>query len=129
MKRYNVPRIVFINKLDRMGADPWNCIETVRDRLELHCAALQVNIGVENGLQGVVDLIKMKAFYFEGENGDNIVEKDIPADLVEFAKKKKMELVATLGEIDPELEEYYLNEDINVPEDILKACIRRNTIS
>lgn len=50
MKRYNVPRVIFINKLDRMGADPWNCIETVRDRLGLNCAAVQVNIGVENGL-------------------------------------------------------------------------------
>ena len=50
MKRYNVPRIVFINKMDRMGADPWHCIETVRERLSLNCAALQINIGIENGL-------------------------------------------------------------------------------
>ena len=50
MKRYNVPRVIFINKLDRMGADPWNCIDTIRDRLDLHCAAIQINIGIENGL-------------------------------------------------------------------------------
>jgi elongation factor G len=86
MKRYSVPRVIFINKLDRMGADPWICIDSIKDRLDIHCAAIQINIGVENGLQGVVDLIKMKACYFEGDNGENIIEKDIPADLVDFAK-------------------------------------------
>lgn len=70
MKRYNVPRIVFINKLDRSGADPWVCIESVRDRLGLNCAALQINIGIENGLQGLVDLVHWKALYFEGDKGD-----------------------------------------------------------
>jgi elongation factor G len=71
----------------------------------------------------------MKAFYFEGESGDKLVEKDIPADLLNLAKEKKMELVAALGEIDPEIEEYYLNEDINVPVDKLKEAIRKNTIN
>ena len=70
----------------------------------------------------------MKAFYFEGENGDDIIEKEIPENLTDFANQKKMELIATLGEVDPQLEEYYLNEDINVPLDLLKASIRRNTI-
>jgi len=70
MKRYSVPRLIFINKLDRMGANPWTCIEGIRERLGLNCAPVQINIGIENGLQGVVDLIKWKAIYFEGDSGE-----------------------------------------------------------
>jgi elongation factor G len=128
MKRYNVPRVIFINKLDRMGADPWFCINTVRDRLGLNCAAVQVNIGIENGLQGVVDLIKMKAIYFEGEKGETPVEKEIPEDLKEQVKEKKLELLAALADHDPNIEEYYLNEDIDIPVDVLKKSIRSLTI-
>jgi len=129
MKRYNVPRIIFINKLDRAGADPWSSITAVRERLGLNCAAVQINIGIENGLQGVVDLIKMKALYFEGEHGMGIVEKDIPEDLVKFANEKKLELLGSLAEVDPEIEEFYLNEDINIDEDVIKKSIRKNTIN
>ena len=87
-----------------------------------------MNIGIENGLQGVVDLIKMKALYFEGEKGTIVVEKEIPADLLEECKKKKLELIAHLGEVNNDIEEYYLNEDINIPEDVLKKAIRKSTI-
>ncbi len=73
MKRYNVPRLVFINKLDRMGANPWSAIEGVRGRLGINAAAVQVNIGLENGLEGVVNLVDMKAYYFEGDSGQTIV--------------------------------------------------------
>ena len=128
MKRYKVPRLVFINKLDRMGADPWFCVQSVRDRLGLNCAALQVNIGIENGLAGLVDLVKMKALYFEGEKGIDIVEKEIPEDLLQFCKEKKLELLGALAEHDEGIEEYFLNEDINIPIDTLKASIRRLSI-
>ena len=93
MKRYNVPRLVFINKLDRMGADPWACIEGVRHRLGVNAAAVQVNIGVENGLEGVVNLIDMKAYYFEGPSGETMVQREIPADMLDFVNEKKMELI------------------------------------
>ena len=83
MKRYDVPRIIFVNKLDRMGADPWMAIDAARDRLSLNCAAVQLNIGIENGLEGVVDLIKWKACYFDGDNGEVVREEDIPEDLLE----------------------------------------------
>ena len=86
MKRYNVPRIIFINKLDRMGADPWFAVEGARERLGLNCAAVQVNIGIENGFQGVVDLVKWKACYFDGENGEKVREEEIPKDLLETCK-------------------------------------------
>lgn len=128
MKRYNVPRLIFINKLDRMGADPWIAVKSVRERLGLNCAAMQVNIGIENGLQGVVDLVKEKAFYFEGSFGEIIVEKDVPADLKDMVKQKKLELLGALAEVDPEIEEYYLNEDTNVPIELLKNSIRKSTI-
>ena len=85
MKRYAVPRIIFINKMDRLGANPWMCIDAIRNRLGIKCAAAQINIGIENGLQGVVDLIKMKALYFDGDQGQTVREEDIPADLLEFA--------------------------------------------
>jgi len=128
MKRYSVPRLIFINKLDRMGANPWTCIEGIRERLGLNCAPVQINIGIENGLQGVVDLVKWKAIYFDGNNGEKVVEKEIPADLIELSKGKKLELLGTLADHDASIEEYYLNEDINIPVDILKKAIRKTTI-
>ena len=84
MKRYEVPRLVFINKLDRMGADPWFALEQVRDRLGLCAAAMQVNIGIENGLEGVVDLISMKALYFDGSSGEVIRRTEVPDSLKEL---------------------------------------------
>ena len=129
MKRYDVPRLVFVNKLDRMGADPWNAINQVRDRLSLCAAAVQVNIGVENGLSGVVDLVLMKALYFDGDSGENIRVEEIPDNLKDFCIEKKLELIGTLAELDEKMEEYYMEEDYNVPVDELKACIRKHTIA
>jgi elongation factor G len=76
----------------------------------------------------MVDLVKNKALYFEGDKGEIVVEKDIPEDLVDFCKEKKLELIAALAEHDPTIEEYYLNEDINVPIDVIKKSIRQLTI-
>ena len=67
--RYNVPRIIFINKLDRMGANPFNAIASIRSKLGLVCAAVQIPIGLDDTLKGLVDIIKMKAIYFDGANG------------------------------------------------------------
>ena len=113
-----------------MGADPWKSIEGARERLSLNCAAVQVNIGVENGLEGVVDLIKMKAYYFDGDNGELIREEPIPDNMIELATEKKLELISCLAECgDEQMEEYFLEETIDIPEDELKECIRRNTIN
>ena len=128
MKRYGVPRLVFINKLDRMGADPWSAIEGVKDRLGLNAAAVQVNIGIENGLEGIVDLVKMKAYWFDGENGEKIREGPIPDKLVEKCKEKKLELISQLAELDEKMEEYFLEENLEVPIEDLKASIRKHTI-
>ena len=81
-----------------MGADPWMAIEGARDRLGLNCAAVQVNIGVENGLEGVVDLVKWKAVYFDGDSGEVVREEVIPDKLMEFATEKKLELISCLAE-------------------------------
>ena len=88
-----------------------------------------MNIGVENGLEGVVNLVNMKAYYFDGDSGRIVVEKEIPDGLLQFCKDKKIDLLGQLAEFNEELENYYLEEDINVPEDMLKAIIRENTIN
>ena len=116
MKRYDVPRLVFVNKLDRAGADPWNAIDQVRDRLGLCAAAVQVNIGVENGLEGVVDLIKWKALYFDGDSGEVVREEEIPASMMDLCIEKKLELIGSLAEIDETMEEYYMEENHEIPE-------------
>lgn len=100
MKRYDVPRLVFVNKLDRMGADPWTAIDQVRERLGLCAAAVQVNIGVENGLNGVVDLVTMEALYFDGDSGEVVRKDEIPESLRDLCLEKKLELIGTLAEID-----------------------------
>lgn len=115
MKRYKVPRLIFINKLDRLGADPWKAIEGVRDRLDLNAAAVQINIGLENGLEGVVDLVEMKAIYFDGSQGQQVRKEEIPQALLQTVKEKKLELLAALAENCPKMEEYFLEENIEVP--------------
>lgn len=113
-----------------MGADPWSAIEGCRDRLGLNAAAVQINIGIENGLNGVVDLIRWKAAYFDGDNGEVVREEEIPEDLLELAKEKKLELISCLAECDDEvMEEYYLDENIDIPEDLLKETIRKQTLA
>jgi len=130
MKRYNVPRLIFVNKLDRMGADPEIAITGARERLGLNAAAVQVNIGIENGLNGVVDLVSMKACYFDGDSGETVREEEIPASMIELCNEKKLELLSCLAECgEEEMEEYYLDENVNVPVEELKACIRRRTLS
>ena len=129
MKRYDVPRLVFINKLDRMGADPWNALDQVRERLGLCAAAVQVNIGIENGLEGVVDLVNWQSIYFDGDSGEVVRTGEIPEGLMDLCIEKKLELIGTLAEVDEAMEEYYMEERHDVPVDELKATIRKNTIN
>ncbi len=74
MKRYGVPRLIFINKLDRMGANPWNVISSIRSKLGLKCAAVQIPIGLDEELKGLVDIIEMRAYLFEGKGGSEMRE-------------------------------------------------------
>ena len=83
MSRYKVPRVVFINKCDRTGANPERVTKQVREKLGLNAVMMQLPIGLEGDLKGVVDLVKMKALYFEGDSGEKISEVEIPANLMD----------------------------------------------
>ncbi|KAF2021880.1 elongation factor G, mitochondrial [Aaosphaeria arxii CBS 175.79] len=129
MRRYNVPRISFVNKMDRMGANPWKAVDQINQKLKIPAAAVQVPIGREDHFQGVVDLIGRKAIYNEGEKGEVVVVKDeIPEDLKELVEEKRQKLIETLADVDDEIAELYLDEQEPTQEQI-KAAIRRATIS
>lgn len=129
MRRYNVPRISFINKMDRMGANPFKAIDQINHKLKIHAAAVQVPIGSEDEFQGVIDLIRMKALYNEGPRGETIVEKsEIPENLRSLAEERRKKLIETLADVDDEMAEIFLEEGTPTEEQ-LKAAIRRATIS
>ncbi|KAI8085500.1 translation elongation factor G [Thamnidium elegans] len=128
MRRYNVPRLSFINKMDRAGANPFRIIDQLRQKLKLTAAAVQIPIGNEDQFNGVVDLITMKAIYNEGETGQELVERDIPAELMPLATEKRIELIEQLADVDDEIADIYLMEETPTVEQMVSA-IRRATIS
>lgn len=127
MKRYKVPCIAFINKCDRSGANPFRVIEQLRTKLGHNAVAMQIPIGLETDLQGVVDLVAMKAMYFEGENGEDIRIEEIPANLSAEAKAKREELVDAASLFSDELTEAILEEK-EIPTEMLYAAIRKGTL-
>ncbi|KAL8859678.1 MAG: hypothetical protein Q9178_003792 [Gyalolechia marmorata] len=129
MRRYNVPRISFVNKLDRMGANPFKAIDQINHKLKIHAAAMQVPIGMEDEFKGVVDLVRMKAIYNEGLKGEVIRETDdIPNDVQQLATERRKKLIETLADVDDEIAEIFLDEKTPTVEQI-KAAVRRATIS
>ena len=127
--KYKVPRICFVNKLDRTGADFFRCVDMIRDRLGAKPLVVQVPIGIEASLTGVVDLVKMKAQVWKNEAlGAEWEYKDIPDDLKEISQKYRTELVELAVEQDEKLMESYLNGDEIKEEDLLK-CIRKGTLN
>ncbi|KJZ77575.1 Elongation factor G [Hirsutella minnesotensis 3608] len=129
MKRYNVPRVSFINKMDRMGANPWKAVEQINTKLKMPAAAIQIPIGAEDEFEGVVDLIEMKAIYFEGPRGTKVRTSDqIPVALQELAAEKRQVLIEKLADVDDEIAELYLEEKEPTTTQ-LKAAIRRATIA
>ncbi|XP_075474279.1 elongation factor G-2, mitochondrial-like [Primulina tabacum] len=126
MRRYEVPRLGFINKLDRMGADPWKVLNQARSKLRHHSAAMQVPIGLEDDFKGLVDLVNLKAYYFHGSNGENIVTEDIPANVKALALEKRHELVEVVSEVDDKLAEQFLSDEPITAVD-LEEAIRRAT--
>lgn len=129
MKRYNVPRLSFINKMDRMGANPFHAIDQITHKLKVPAAAVQVPIGMEDGFKGVVDLVRMKAIYNEGKKGVSIVETDvIPESVQALALERRKRLIETLADVDDEMAEIFLDEQTPTTEQI-QAAIRRATIS
>ncbi|PKS08672.1 hypothetical protein jhhlp_004725 [Lomentospora prolificans] len=129
MKRYNVPRISFVNKMDRMGANPWKAVEQINSKLKIPAAAIQIPIGAENEFEGVIDIIEMKAMYFEGPRGTKIrTTNEIPAHLQDLAAEKRQVLIEKLADVDDEMAEMFLDEKEPTIEQI-KAAIRRSTIN
>ncbi|XP_010258866.1 PREDICTED: elongation factor G, mitochondrial-like [Nelumbo nucifera] len=128
MRRYEVPRLAFINKLDRMGADPWKVLNQARSKLRHHSAAVQVPIGLEEEFQGLVDLVQLKAYFFHGSNGEKVVTSDIPADMEALVAEKRRELIEMVSEVDDQLAEAFLNDEPISPSD-LEMAIRRATIA
>ncbi len=125
--KYRVPRICFVNKMDKMGGDFKMTMESIKDRLSPKAVAFQLPIGAENDLSGVIDLITLKAYKFEGPFGEDIKEIDIPENLKVETDKLRAELVERVVEFDDALTEKYLNgEEITVEE--LKLATRKGTI-
>ena len=126
---YNVPRICFINKMDRIGADFFRSVQTIRDRLKANPVILQLPIGHEDEFRGVVDLIKGKAIMFDKETkGADFWEEDIPADLQDMYEEKRLEMMEAVAEQDEAMMEKYLEEGTLSEEDI-HYCIRKATIA
>ena len=127
LKRYHVPRIAFINKCDRTGANPLKVRMQLREKLGLNAYMMQLPIGLEDKIEGVVDLITMKAVYFEGESGTEIRIAEIPAHLQADAKKYRDELLDAASMFSDELAEAYLEGAET--EDMIHAAIRKGTLA
>ena len=127
MRRYGVPRIAFVNKCDRAGANPLRVKDQLREKLNLNPVLLQLPIGLEDKFEGVVDLIKMKSFRFEGANGEKIIEGEIPAEMAAEARKAREEMLDALSMFSDELTEAILEEKVS--EELVTAAIRKATIN
>ncbi|GLT60220.1 hypothetical protein SLA2020_329950 [Shorea laevis] len=128
MRRYEVPRVAFINKLDRMGADPWKVLNQARSKLRHHSAAVQVPIGLEEDFQGLVDLVKLKAYYFHGSSGEKVVTAEILANMETLVAEKRDELIEIVSEVDDKLAEAFLSDEPISSAD-LEEAIRRATVA
>lgn len=128
MKRYNVPRLAFVNKLDRQGSNPWKVINDLRNDLKLNASAVQIPIGLEGDHAGVIDLLDEKGYVFDGDKGEVVKEIEVPDDLKEFMYEKKSELVEKLADVDDEIAELFLMEE-EITTELLKEAIRRQTIA
>jgi elongation factor G len=127
--KYKVPRICFVNKLDRTGADFFNCVEMIKDRLGAKPLVMQIPVGSESALRGVIDLVKMKAVIWKDEKlGAEFEYTDIPADLKSDAEKYRKELLETAVEQDEKLMEAYLNGK-EISESDLISCVRKGCIN
>ncbi len=124
MKRYKVPRIAFINKLDRAGANPFRVTDMLRDKLRHNAIMMQIPIGIEDQLEGVVDLIQQKAIYFKGDQGEKVEYANIPENLKEDSLKYRNEMIEKLADFDDELAEKFLNEE-EISEELIHKVIRQ----
>lgn len=128
MKRYNVPFLTFINKLDRMGSNPARALQQMRSKLNHNAAFVQIPIGLEGDFKGIIDLIEERAIYFDGDFGQIVRYAEIPAELRAAAADHRQELIECVANSDEQLGELFLEEKIPSVSD-LKLAIRRATLS
>ena len=127
MRRYKVPRLAFINKLDRSGANPRRVVEQLREKLKHNAVLMQIPIGLENDFQGLVDLVTMKAYTFEGANGEHLVEKPIPQELLAEAETSREKMLDAVSMFSDALTEAILEE--KVTEELIHEAVRNGTLS
>ncbi|MDZ4784272.1 MAG: GTP-binding protein, partial [Planctomycetia bacterium] len=123
MKRYHIPRLAFINKMDRTGSNPKRVVQMIREKLNEEAVVMQLPIGKEDNFLGVVDLIKMKGYYFDGNNGEHVREEEIPADMVDESKEARQEMLEALSMYSDQMMELLLAEQ-EVPEDLIHAVTK-----
>jgi len=128
MKRYNVPRLAFVNKIDRSGSNPDRVAEQLREKLHHRPVVMTFPMGLEDRFAGVVDLLHMKAVFFDGDNGENIRREEIPAEYMEEAKKRRHAMVEALSDFDDAIAEKFLMEEEVTAEELI-PIIRRETIN
>ena len=126
--KYKVPRLCFINKMDKMGADFYMSLNSIKERLNPKAVAIQLPIGSEETMLGIVDLLTRKAYKFEGQNGEKIIEIDIPEDMLNKVKEMRGIMMESVSECDDVVMEKYLNgEELSIDE--LKATIRKGVLA
>lgn len=128
MKRYNVPCIAFINKCDRSGANPFRVINQLKEKLGHNAVPLQIPIGLEADLEGVVDLVSMKAVYFDGANGEDVRIENIPQDLLEEALRRREDLIDAASMFSDQLTEAILEEQ-EITQDMILSAVRTGTLT
>ena len=126
--KYHVPRMVYVNKMDIMGADFYRVIDMMKERLKCNAVPIQLPIGAEADFKGIIDLVTMKAYYYNDDLGVNVDVTDIPDDMKELAQKYHDELIEHVAEQDDALlEKYFEGEELTLDE--IKTCIRKSTIA
>jgi elongation factor G len=127
MRRYNVPRLAFVNKCDRTGSNPLRVRDQLREKLGHNPVLLQLPIGLEDKFEGIIDLIRMRALRFHGENGEEITEEDIPAALQEQAQSAREEMLDAVSMFSDELTAAMLEDQVT--EELIRAAIRQGTLT
>lgn len=128
MRRYNVPRVAFVNKCDRVGADPIRVCNDIREKLHLNSVMVELPIGLEDKLEGVIDLIRNRAVYFDGEGGQDVRYEEIPDELKDQAEEYRNNLIEALGDLDDEMAMAFLEGEEISEEEIIRV-LRREVIA
>ncbi|MBD1930681.1 MULTISPECIES: elongation factor G [Cyanophyceae] len=126
--RYKVPRIAFVNKMDRTGANFYKVYSQIRDRVRANAVPIQIPIGAENDFRGIVDLVRMRAYIYKDDQGKEVEDTEIPADLQEVAEEYRTKLIESVAETDDVLTEKYL-EGEELTEQEIRTALRKGTIA